>query len=147
MALNVNAEGSPMFRLSTLNMKLKIDLKQLNLSRYSNISTRVREAKEELEATQLLRLCNPIVLSCVVVALTNRNLIFKKKKGQELVCKFLDLSSAKEDFSGHRSRIKWLAPGDHSTRLLHWKLYAHRGSNIILSLQDCDGNLLRILRL
>ncbi|KAH7833020.1 hypothetical protein Vadar_002410 [Vaccinium darrowii] len=49
---NMMTEGGPMFRLSAKLKRLKLDLKQLNLSCYSNISKRVMEAKAELVAVQ-----------------------------------------------------------------------------------------------
>ncbi|KAI8555078.1 hypothetical protein RHMOL_Rhmol05G0146600 [Rhododendron molle] len=118
-----------MFILSSKLKKLKGVLRNLNLKDYSEIGKRVVAAKEDLDLIQdqfFKFLHDPELCANEKVALNN----------------FVELRMAEESFLKQKSRVMWLALGDHNSKFFHHKLCSHRARNNILSLTDSSGNLL-----
>ncbi|XP_058180059.1 uncharacterized protein LOC131298595 [Rhododendron vialii] len=118
--------GRPMFVLAAKLKRLKGVLKHLNLRCYSNISTRVMEARDQMIAIQQLFFATPFDVALCI-------------QDKELVCTYINLRNAEESFMKQRSRVKWLALGDQNSSFFHQKMCAHRARNTIQSLHTIEG--------
>ncbi|KAH7850084.1 hypothetical protein Vadar_027677 [Vaccinium darrowii] len=124
---NAPVDGSSSLLQFSLKLKrLKLVLKDLNKRCFSNLCSRVGQAREELCHLQSLCFSNP----------HDADLCAKEK---ELLRSFMELSLAEEDFKKQKSRVKWLSLGDHNTRFFHQKMASHRLRSKILSLVDARG--------
>ncbi|KAI8572120.1 hypothetical protein RHMOL_Rhmol01G0173700 [Rhododendron molle] len=115
-----------MLRFSLKLRRLKFVLKDLNFKCFSNICSRVAQAREELSQVQSLCFSNPF----------DATLCAKEK---EVLRTFMELSLAEEEFKKQKSRVQWLSLGDHNTRFFHQKMATNRLRNKILSITDTRG--------
>lgn len=117
--------GNPQLRLAKKLKRLKVPLKKLNTSFFTNISVRVHNARQELEIAQQNAMedsSNPLAIQSEENAL------------QE----YIKLSTFEESFYKEKSRIKWMKEGDKNTQFFHRTVKAHTARNKILRLQKSD---------
>lgn len=89
------AVGTPMYQLCMKLRKLKAELKKFNKEFFSNLPSRVVQAKEKMENVQRL-----IQLSPLNVNLHHEESVAVKEYG--------DFSRAEESFLKQKSRVQWL---------------------------------------
>ncbi|KAH7863070.1 hypothetical protein Vadar_012922 [Vaccinium darrowii] len=121
--------GSAMFRLTMKLKRLKPVLRELNKKCFSNISHRVVEARQHMDALQLL---------CAQNA-GDDNIRAQEKEAVRL---YMELSAAEESFKKQKSRVNWLALGDQNTKFFHHKVSCNRMRNKIFSLVNAEGSRL-----
>ncbi|KAM7489153.1 hypothetical protein LguiB_026637 [Lonicera macranthoides] len=119
-------EGTKMYQLYMRSKRLKPKLKALNTKHYSNISTRVMQAKSELHEVQ-----RTIQLGNVTDAIRDK----------ELECKMVYATLCKDDeaFYKQKSRVKWLDVGDKNTAYFFKKVTGYKVRNKVMSINALEG--------
>ncbi|XP_010530574.2 PREDICTED: uncharacterized protein LOC104807150 isoform X3 [Tarenaya hassleriana] len=121
-------EGTAQYQLCRSLKQLKIPLRSLNKTAFSQLSLRVQEAETRLADAQTTLLSFP----------TPRNLAEEKEQRRQ----FMLLALAEEKFYKQRSRIKWLRLGDRNTAYFHKVTSTRNSQNQIHFLEDHQGNRL-----
>ncbi|XP_056162531.1 uncharacterized protein LOC130136281 [Syzygium oleosum] len=121
--------GSPMFQVCCKLKALKAQLKLLNRSSFSEISTRTEQARSDLFLVQSALDLNPF----------NQSLL---EREVELQRTFSDLRLQEESFYRQKSRIRWIKEGDMNTKFFHHHVNHRRLHNRILSVSTGDGEFI-----
>ncbi|XP_059663891.1 uncharacterized protein LOC132309616 [Cornus florida] len=95
---NTEVSGVPMYRVTTKLKRLKSALKNLNHNVFSDISSRVKNAKFNLTACQNLLDSDP-------------GNIELRQQERDLLLTYSSLSKVEEQLFQQKSRVKWLALG------------------------------------
>lgn len=95
-------KGSPLFRICCKLRSLKPLLKTLNKKDFSDISSRVLYARDELEIAQIKLNKDPLSLQ-------------KQSSERNLFKKYSDLCKVEESFAKQKSRVQWLSLGDRNS--------------------------------
>ncbi|XP_075498805.1 uncharacterized protein LOC142537123 [Primulina tabacum] len=102
---------------------LKIPLKQLNHTKLSNISSRAKAAKQELETLQVL------ILNSGVMPVTYK----EEKRKAELILE------AERLFIAQKAKLRYMQQGDRCTKFFHDFIKRTNKRNSIVALQKPDG--------
>ena len=120
--------GTKMYQIYMKLKRLKPCLKELNKKQFSNITDRVRVAKEELNNVQVL-----------IQQGGGSNDI--RKQEMECKLKYVSLCKDEETFYRQKSRVKWLQKGDKNSAYFFRKMHSHRAKNKIMSITIMEGQL------
>ena len=120
-------DGSPMFQLCKKLKRLKVELKKLNRECYSDLSSRVQQAKHDLESVQWDIQRQP----------TNISLHGEESR---LVKLYGDLSRDEESFLRQKSRVQWINLGDRNSKFFFRSMRQRCSRSKVLSLTDEHGN-------
>ncbi|KAI8561587.1 hypothetical protein RHMOL_Rhmol04G0351900 [Rhododendron molle] len=121
--------GSRRSQLYGKLVRLNPVLRAFNKKNFSDIGGRVDQARQELASIQEQSFQRPHDTAFI-------------EEEKNLPTRFVELSSAEESFKKQKSRIQWLALGDHNTRFFHHKMKSHSLRSKILSLTDASGTRL-----
>ncbi|KAL5861831.1 hypothetical protein ACOSQ4_003127 [Xanthoceras sorbifolium] len=116
-----------MFQLCKKLKRLKVEVKKLNRECYSNLSSRVQQAKHDLESVQWDIQRRP----------TNVSL---HEEESRLVKLYGDLSRDEESFLRQKSRVQWINLGDRNSKFFFRSTRQRCSRSKVLSLTDEHGN-------
>ncbi|KAI9397521.1 hypothetical protein POPTR_003G047001v4, partial [Populus trichocarpa] len=123
-----NSGGCPMYQLCCKLRKLKLELKLFNMAHFSNISDRVKDAKNEMDkAQQALHTAHENPILCM--------------RERDAVHKYASTVRAEESFFKQKARIQWLSLGDQNTSYFHKSVNGRQNRNKLLSLTREDGEV------
>lgn len=128
-AWSTHITGVPMFCLVYKLKRVKLLLKSLNRDAFSDISSKVAEARHALADAQFKLQANP----------ASPTLTHEERECHRV---FLELRSHEESFYRQKSRIKWLKEGDKNTKFFHQSMKRRHLLNRILSVKDASGNII-----
>lgn len=114
--------SSPMSVLYQRLRSAKICCKSLNRNSFSNIQARAKEAKHQLDQSQMRALSDPSAH------------IFQDES--EARQSWMFYAAAEESFLHQKSRVKWLSVGDLNTGVFHKAVRANLSRNVIHYLLD-----------
>ncbi|XP_047326499.1 uncharacterized protein LOC124930186 [Impatiens glandulifera] len=118
--------GSKMFQISEKLKMLKNRLQRFDKRKFSNISTRVSEARLILANLQKRMLGDEVSQSLV-------------QEEKEAITKFCVLSSLEESYIKQKSRQNWLSLGDSNTSFFYRKFSARNLRNRVHRIKTSDG--------
>ena len=101
-----NSGGCPMYQLCCKLRKLKRELKLFNKTYFSNISDRVKDAKEQMDKAQQELHTAPEIQTL-------------RMRERDAVCNYTATVRAEESFFKQKARIQWLSLGDQNTSYFH----------------------------
>ncbi|XP_028124903.1 uncharacterized protein LOC114321868 [Camellia sinensis] len=119
-------KGSPMFRVCQKLRTLKPILKNLNKKEFSDISTRVSHAKDQLVSGQIKLDKDPL----------NGDLQTHERVAY---AKYVDLSSVQERLAHQKSRVQWLGYGDRNSKFFFKTIKGNINKGRIQSVVLNDG--------
>ncbi|XP_030473888.2 uncharacterized protein LOC115691407 [Syzygium oleosum] len=120
--------GTPMYIICCKLRVLKLKLKLLNRSSFSDISTRTDQARSDLYAVQSALQLHPY----------DQSLLDREVEHTQ---SFSSLRMQEESFYRQKSRIRWLKEGDLNTKFFHHFVNKRRLHNRILSVSTEDGSI------
>ncbi|XP_022857391.1 uncharacterized protein LOC111378428 [Olea europaea var. sylvestris] len=118
--------GTPMFCLCSKLKKLKLALKDFNKEHFSELPTRVTQARIDIEHVQCLIQQSPLDSSL-------------HREEARLQKKLYELSRAEEGFLRQKARVKWLNLGDQNTAFFFKAMKSHYGKSKVVSICKDDG--------
>ncbi|XP_050207471.1 uncharacterized protein LOC126656890 [Mercurialis annua] len=121
-------KGAKPFNYSEIK-EVKIQLKELNLSRFSDLSIKVKSWKILLEDTQMNLQKDPI----------NEELLLEER---DISIHYRKLLFTEEKFLKQKSRINWINLRDNNNKFFYNSVKVRRSRNKITKLYTADGNLL-----
>ena len=119
-----------MYQLCCKLRKLKQELKLFNMTHFSNISDRVKDAKNEMDKAQ----------EALHTAHENPTLCMRER---DAVHKYASTVRAEESFFKQKARIQWLSLGDQNTSYFHKSVNGRHNRNKLLSLTREDGEVVK----
>ena len=123
-----NSGGCPMYQLCCKLRKLKQELKLFNMAHFSNISDKVKDAKNEMDkAQQALHTAHENPILCM--------------RERDAVHKYASTVRAEESFFKQKASIQWLSLGDQNTSYFHKSVNGRQNRNKLLSLTREDGEV------
>jgi len=123
-----NSGGCPMYHLCYKLRKLKQELKLFNTTHFSNISDRVKDAKNKMDkAQQALHTAHENPILCI--------------RERDAIRKYTSTVRAEESFFKQKARIQWLSLGDQNTNYFHKSVNGRHNRNKLLSLTRKDGEV------
>jgi len=105
-AWDQNSGGCPMYQLCCKLRKLKQELKLFNKTHFSNISDRVKDAKDKMDKAQ----------QAMHTAHGNPTFCMRER---DVVRNYASTVRAEESFFKQKARIQWLSLGDQNTSYFH----------------------------
>jgi hypothetical protein len=123
-----NLGSCPMYQLCCKLRKLKQELKLFNMTHFSNISDRVKDAKDEEDKAQ----------QALHTAHENPTLCNRKR---DAIRNYASIVRAEESFFKQKARIQWLSLGDQNTSYFHKLVNGRQNRNKLLSLTREDGEV------
>ena len=125
-----DVQGFPLFRVATKLKLLKTKLKEFNRAHFSNINSRVADARHKLFEVQSQLQNSP---SCPRLRLLEQSAL------QSLV----NLLRADESIYRQKSRIQWLAEGDQNSSFFFHSVKQRQFRNKMVNLVSEDGRCIR----
>jgi len=123
-----NSGGCLMYQLCCKLRKLKQELKLFNKTHFSNISDRVKNAKDEMDKAQ----------QAMHTAHGNTTLCMRER---DVVRNYASTVRAEESFFKQKARIQWLRLGDQNTSFFHKSVNGRHNKNRLLSVTREDGEV------
>ncbi|KAH7845388.1 hypothetical protein Vadar_001417 [Vaccinium darrowii] len=117
--------GNPMYCIVEKLRNLQADLKTLNTKEFSSISTRVKDAKFQLDTLQKRLGSNPFNPATQ----SQERIVYKQ---------YLELARAEESLARQKSRIQWLNLGDQCTSFFFKSINNNRNRRKITTLTLSD---------
>jgi len=117
-----------MYQLCCKLRKLKQELKLFNMTHFSNISDRVKDAKDEMDKAQ----------QAMHTAHGNTTLCMRKR---DVVRNYASTVRTEESFFKQKARIQWLRLGDQNTNFFHKSVNGRHNRNRLLSVTREDGEV------
>jgi hypothetical protein len=108
--------------------KAKAGIKTFNMTHFSNISDRVKDAKHEMDKAQ----------QALYTAHENPTLCMRER---DAVRKYASTVRAEESFFKQKARIQWLSLRDQNTSYFHKSVNGRHNRNKLLSLAREDGEV------
>jgi hypothetical protein len=124
-----NLGGCPMYQLCCKLRKLKQELKLFNMTHFSNISDRVKDAKDEMDKVQ----------QAMHIAHGNTTLCMRER---DVVRNYASIIRVEESFFKQKGRIKWLRLGDQNTSFFHKSVNGRHNRNRLLSVTREDAEVI-----
>jgi len=123
-----NSGGCPMYQLCCKFRKLKQELKLFNKTHFSNISNRVKDAKDEMDKAQ----------QAMHTTHGNTTLCMRER---DVVRNYASTVRAEESFFKQKARIQWLRLGDQNTSFFHKSVNGRHNRSRLLSVTREDGEV------